>query len=223
MLQKPEAATGAVSGRYRDYRGRTLAQHALELDCPAVLYCDPASDRQSEPGTSRVPGARRVCPIEPLEDVRECFGGNAHAAVMDRQARTISNTLESKNDSAGWPRVLDRVVDQQKDELPEPVWISNDSYWLERSHLEDLAVCQMTRLPQDIHQHSVELHGLATDLLASVSAGQRKQIGHETGEPIGLGGRIGKCVCAVLTRECRNPSEQLEIGLENRERRPQLV
>jgi hypothetical protein len=123
-----------------------------------VLQGDPPRDRQSEARTALVARARRIGSVEALENVGQCIGGNARAGIAYGQARAVPNAREPEDDAAAWWRVLDRVVDQNEDELPELIGVSHDSCGLELPNLKSLTARQMACFSEDVHQHAVELH-----------------------------------------------------------------
>ncbi len=86
-----------------------------------------------------------------------------------------------------------------------------------------MAARKVARLADHIHQDTIELHVLAADRDSRVGARENEQIGYETGEALRLTVRFLDRPIALGRRQPWRMPEQLEIGADHGERRPELV
>src|SRR5581483_5770365 len=102
-----------------DHEGRSGLPVRLDPD-PSV---DPAdeltADIEAEPGPADAPLHVRIEAIELLEDPPLLRRRNAEALVADREADVPVARLERERDRAAARRVLDRVLEQVREHLPQ--------------------------------------------------------------------------------------------------------
>ena len=86
-------------------------------DASVVAFRDPSSDGQAEARATRRCVGR---PPEAVEEVRQILGANARAIVLDADRRMRSGP-DHDPDSATPRRVAQGIVDEDRDELAQPL------------------------------------------------------------------------------------------------------
>src|SRR6516162_7080385 len=104
----------------RDRAGRALPRSARQLDPAAVRGDDAAGDAQTQPGAALGPAAGLVHAVEALEDVRQMLRGDADPRVTDARHHRSALRLDLHLDHATRRRVLDGIVQQVVEDLPQP-------------------------------------------------------------------------------------------------------
>ena len=84
-----------------------MRRDVLKRDFASVQVRDLADDRKSESSASCLRRARRVYPVEPLEDPLRVLRRNPSSMVLDDKARTIH-----PDDDLGRAGMADRVLDE---------------------------------------------------------------------------------------------------------------
>jgi hypothetical protein len=93
---------------------------------PALVRGDDRpADGEPDPGAAD-PVARRVRPVEALEDVRKMFGRDPLAAVRDRDLDCVTTCLSADADLATRWGVAKGVVEQVRQDLGQPLAIGVD-------------------------------------------------------------------------------------------------
>ena len=73
--------------RQEDAKRASGAHGALDPDPTAVQLGDGLGDAEAQAGAAHFSGARLIRPVEPVEDVRQSFGGDARPGVLNGDLR----------------------------------------------------------------------------------------------------------------------------------------
>src|SRR3954454_20855029 len=95
-----------------DGEGGADVQPAGHGDLAAVVADDVLDDREAEAGTAGGAGARRVGPVEPLEDAVQVFAADADALVRHGDFDTVPTMTDTDCDAGVRAAVGDRVLEQ---------------------------------------------------------------------------------------------------------------
>src|SRR5713101_8308006 len=102
----------AGSARQAKHEGRTLSFTGLDLHISSVVARDMSHDRQSESGTTGVPGPGPVHPVEPFENSFQVSTRNTDPVVGHCDVDPAIVLLHSHLHRRTVLGVLDRVVDK---------------------------------------------------------------------------------------------------------------
>ena len=83
-------------------------------------------DRQAQPGAPQLTAPRLVHAVEPLEDPRQLVARDADARVGHVHAHHVGRQRAGHADLSSQRRVLDRVVDQVVEDLPDRLLVGQD-------------------------------------------------------------------------------------------------
>src|SRR6266542_4376721 len=106
--------------------GRATCSARLDPDATAHALEQLAADVQAEAGAADAAGQIGVEAIELLEDAAMLGGWNAQALVADREPQARPIDLDLHYHAAAVRRVLDRVVDEVRQDLSRLVRVSCD-------------------------------------------------------------------------------------------------
>ena len=115
-----------------------------------MLARPPLRDRQSEPAATWIARTRGIRSVESIENMREVRRTNTDAVVSYDDGGVRPFSTDRHRNVSGRGRVLERVIDQIQEELPESILIPSDQGGLDLDHLETLAAREMPRLAKDV-------------------------------------------------------------------------
>jgi hypothetical protein len=186
------------------------------MRCPAVGARDPVDDRKAEACSSVA--ARLVGSAEALECVLEEGRRESGAVVQHVQLDVGVPALRAEDD--GSPAVAERIVDEVAERLlqAEPVGLER-----RRATAFDRDRTVAAEAAGDAAKQVVGVDRLALQRqVPLLGAGQQEQVVRDPCQPVGLeGGGLDRG--AELVRRALAAQGQLELGLEERERRAELV
>src|SRR5712691_3977639 len=107
-----------MSGQ-RDPKRTASAVRRYQREMSAAHLDGPLRNRQTEPCPAAVFRSRPAAPVEPIEDVSGGLGGNPWTVVDHLQRRPLRRFGPAYADAPADTRVLDRVVDQVDERLPQ--------------------------------------------------------------------------------------------------------
>src|SRR5215208_5457232 len=107
--------------RQLDREGRARALGGLDADRAAHAQDQLPADVQAEAGAAHAAGEVRVEPVELLEDPLLLAGWNPEPLVGHEEAHAVAELLDAQDDDAAVRRVLDRVLDEVGEHLPDLV------------------------------------------------------------------------------------------------------
>src|SRR5688572_1739414 len=107
-------------------KGRAFPRLGLDPDAALHPFDQLARDVQPEPGPPDAAGESRIEPVELLEDPLLLVLRDAEPPVRDRKANTPIVLAEGDLDTASPRRVLDRILDQVHEHLPEALLVADD-------------------------------------------------------------------------------------------------
>src|SRR5512138_3741935 len=100
-----------------------------------MLFDDPFCNGQAQAGPTGIAATRGVRSEESFENMGQCFLRDPYARVPNGQNSVFRVASEAKSYLPISRRVFDGIIEKDKQELLEPVWISHDDC---RFHLRDL-------------------------------------------------------------------------------------
>ena len=112
----PFAFSRQPSGKVQRIR-RPFSPAALRLDVAAGRDHDVLHDREPEPGAAR--GARRVGPVEPLEEPRQGVLVDTGPVVGRRQDARVALALDGEREMGAVAGIADRVLGEVLDDHPQ--------------------------------------------------------------------------------------------------------
>ena len=110
---------------------RVLVFQAGRLDTAAVHLDNALGDIQPESCALDVVTAGFIDLVEPLENAFNLLGGNALAAVADRDIDLLHIVYDVEMNLAALRRKLDRIVDEVVDNLREQIFVAGNHYALQ--------------------------------------------------------------------------------------------
>ena len=170
---------------------RAFAELRLDPDRPVHPADELAADVEAEAGAADPTGHVRIEAVELLEDPAVLGGGDPEPAVVDREADRTVAVRDRERDEPALGRVLDRVVDEVDEHLPELAGVRDDVRdRLRRAQLElDRRRGDASgppRRPPDASSTGSQL-SIVTGSLAGVETPGDEQVVDDRPEPVGLG------------------------------------
>src|SRR2546421_237622 len=163
---------------------RASARFALDLDPPAMCLRGPLRDVQAQPHTTGVSAPAGIHAVKPVEYPRKVLRGNALARIRYRQERRLPVVagLQRYRDRATRGRILDRIVQQIRRDLPQPERVADDLRLLDLrdGKIDALAPRQRLELLVYLQRQLVQRDRLSPKLnLLRVGARQQQQVLHD--------------------------------------------
>ena len=185
---------------------------------------DLADDREPEPAPASRPRARLVGAPEAVEDPLPMLGGDAGAVVGDGEPRPAVELAVREADARALGRDADGVVEQVRDRPLEHVPVALDDPARNDGGLERHGAggCRRRELLARVLEQCPERNGLAAGC-GRVEAGQREQIVGQPRHPVDRALDHRRRRGSALVGRLGVGEGEVEIGLDDRERRPQLV
>ncbi len=118
--------------RQRDAEAASNTGGRLECKLAAVHFDGPLGDRQAKAGSAVLAGAGFVNAVEAIKDSRSQFGGNSGARIAHIDKRALRRLRHSDLDLAAGRTVLDRIIDEIEERLPQHDSIADPA----RNHVE---------------------------------------------------------------------------------------
>src|SRR3954469_5285597 len=101
-----------------------MMQFALDPHRATMVLHDVLHDGQPKTGATRFSRAGRIHPIEPLEEARVVFIGNALSEVADEEFDALASRAGSELDLSPGLAILQRILDQVPENLLDGVTIA---------------------------------------------------------------------------------------------------
>jgi len=123
----PRRCRAPAAARQAQLEARSPARRAVHLDAAAHQLEQLLDQRQADAGAAVLAGGRVVQLLEALEQQRQLLGGDADAAVADRQLELVM--LQGHGDQADAPAgggEFERVTQQVEEDLLEMAVIQAD-------------------------------------------------------------------------------------------------
>ncbi len=209
---------GIQAARHGDpHLGATVAA-VPRADRSSVRPCDRVDDRETE-ADSAVP-ARAVCACKALERHREDARLESGSLVGNGELDRVAAVGRTDGHCSGAvpQRVVDEVANGLREPAPIRTQLEGSAFDLDRSSLRDEAEPLRDLLQQLVGSEPRRLDAQRS----SIRPRDDEQILRELHQPIGLlRGRAQRRL--ELLGRARLPERELELRLQDRERRPQLV
>src|SRR6266516_978704 len=209
----------------RDPERRSAPLDALQIDSPAVCLDRPTSDGQPEARPTEITRSRLVDPVETIEHAVAMLRWYARPGVGDLDGGPGRSVPYDDPDAAAGRRVLDGVVHQIDQRLPDHEAIHpcrNGPRRFDRERLP-LLLGQHAEVPSDVTGQLGEIDALALEQhVAPVGARERQEPFDEPSELVRL---LEHAADDLAIRRCfaMLPETDLADAPHRRERGPELV
>ena len=153
----------ALAGWQLNDRDRPALCTWLQLDAPAVGFDDPLGDGQPQAGARRTEPACLASAMEALEQQLLLLVLDPDPGVGDLDDGRMSFDAQSRRDRAAVRCVAGSVVEEDPEELAQPVRVALDHRRFDRG---DRHVNVLRGLPRDaygVNEQGIELDGLELD------------------------------------------------------------
>ena len=192
------------------------------VDVAAVQVDDPAGDGEAEAGAAVARRARRVEPVEALEDAGRVGFGDAGALVEDLDHDAAVVAAGAHLDGAAARGVAHRVLEQVGDDLVHAlgVAVGGEVAGLDVHRDRDGGLVQLLLAHRVLEQRLDAELGALERHRARLEPGQVEELLHEPAEPLDLGEHRAERLGIGLGDAV---DEVLEHRLQRGDRRAQLV
>lgn len=186
-----------VDGRdgQADGEGSAMPRIALDFDVPAMGLHDPPRGGEAQADAGNVAVASILQTMEGLEETRELLPVDADPFVGDRDPCLVAVLGQHDADAAALGRVLDGVVEEVRQHLPETRRIAVDVHALRDDDLDPMLVGSQLRHGTDFADERPQIEIVLFDLKpAGLDARRIEQVLELAIEPFGLLGDDGKAL-----------------------------
>src|SRR5262245_41275118 len=165
-----------VRRRQGDPERRSASLCAVQIDPPAVRFDRPASDGQPETCPAEITRSGLVDSVEAIEDTVAMVWWYAGPGVDDLDGWPGSSVSHDDPDASAGRRVLDGVVHQVDQRLPDHEAIHAGSDWSRRFDGERLLLLlsEHTEMPRDVASQLGEIDALARERHVAPVGADRK-------------------------------------------------
>src|SRR5262249_55937034 len=148
-----------------DPERRSASLCAVQLEPPAVRFDRPASDGQPEPRPAEITRSSLVDSVEAIEDTVPMVWRYAGPGVDDLDGRPSSSVSHEDPDASARRRILDGVVHQVEQRLPDDEAIHPRRDWPWRFDGERLLLLlsEHTEMPRDVASQLGEVDAFACE------------------------------------------------------------
>src|SRR5262249_22451447 len=230
---RPRTEFGGPRGRDRRRRRqleqerRAFAGLRLQPDVAAHAADELVADVEAEPGTADAAGHLRVDAVELLEDAALLVDGDPEALVANVEDHVALVRLDADLDHAAIRRVLDRVLDEVDEHLPDLVAVGLDERHAVGDAVTDLHARRGVRAGRldDALDQLGGVEGLRLEVEpAGVELARQQNLVDDPAKALGLvGDQRDEAVTAALVEGEVVSEQRLRGAVDGGQRRPQLV
>lgn len=185
----------------------------LKRDLPAVLLDDPLRDGQAQAGSTGIATATGVGAVKPLEDVRHIFWRDANTRIAHQQLGAGLAVTQSNGNLPPGRRILERIVNEDQQQLCEAVFVTVDPNGFKRIEDECLTTSKLVGRTKGIEYYLVKVNEAMLERHASIGPRKRQQVSHQPGQTLGLSRHLGQCLFAFSLRHGFVTIEQFQVPL----------
>ena len=204
-----------------------MANRALDVDAAAVSLDQDLGDGEAKPRSAGFAAPSEIGSIEPIEDMLQVLRVNALAGVGDRQPGVAAVGRQRDLDPPLPGRVFECVVQQEQQELPQPLAIAlhGPVAAVGRAHqLQTVGPRQRAHVVAHRPYQDVQCHRLlAQRQPPSVGLGQRQETGDHAAQILRLADDALHKVPVFVDRLGTVARQQLAAAADEGEGRSQLV